>query len=190
VRKDPLLLGITGAFGSGKSSASVFFATRGFTKIRLSDYLEKEVRKVESGTVTREMLQDMGNKMREEHGSGFLAEKALEHIAKEQLEHVVIDGIRTMGEVEALCLNPNFLLLAIVADRAVRFERLEKHPRREKLTLESFAKLDYRDLGVGEKDTGLQTGLCIALADVFVENNGSEKLFEEKLSQYLEGKTE
>lgn len=190
MRKEPLLLGITGAFGSGKSSASAFFAARGFTKIRLSQYLEEEIGERHQGTITRKLLQDTANKLREHYGPGFLAKKALEQIERERLNRVVIDGLRNMGEVESLCVNPHFLLLAIVADRSVRFERLEKNPRREKLTLESFAKLDYRDLGVGEKDTGLQTGMCIALADVFVENNGSEAAFEKKLTQYLEEKTE
>jgi dephospho-CoA kinase len=126
--------------------------------------------------------------MRAEYGADILAKKALEQIKKEQLDRVVIDGIRNINEVETLCTNPDFLLLAIVADRSVRFERLQKNPRREKLDAKLFAELDYRDVGIGEKDTGLQVALCIALADVFIENNSTRHAFEKRLAKYLEGK--
>ena len=186
MKKQPLLLGITGAFGSGKSTASAFFAAKGFTHIRLSSYLEAEIKVEKISDITRKLLQDKGNELRARFGAGYLAKKALEQIEKEKLEHVVIDGIRNMEEVEELCTNPNFLLLAIIADRDVRLKRLQENPRRETLTMQTFAQLDYRDLGVGEKDAGLQTGMCIALADVYVDNNGTESAFEKKLAKYLE----
>lgn len=188
MKKEPLLLGITGAFGSGKTTAAAFFAAHGFTKIQLSSFLEAEIRKEFHGKITRKMLQDKGNELREKFGAGILAKRALEHVAAERIERAVIDGVRNMEEVEVLCTNPNFVLLALVADREIRLKRLQENPRREALNMQTFAKLDYRDLGVGEKDTGLQTGMCIALADVYVENNGSEKELEERLKVYLEEK--
>ena len=188
-RTEPLLLGITGAFGSGKSTAAAFFAARGFRIIRLSSYLEEELKKHQKGTITRKMLQDAGNTLREREGAGSLAKKALQQIEGEKLKQVVIDGIRNVAEVEELYTNPNFVLMAIVADRQVRLERLQKNPRRETLDAKTFAQLEYRDLGVGEKETGLQVGMCIALADVFVENNGIEEALEEKLTPYLDERT-
>lgn len=186
MRNQPLLLGITGAFGSGKTTASSLFVERGFTKISLSSFLEAELQKERDQAITRKALQDKGNELRHTYGAGILAEKALEQIDHDQREHVVIDGIRNLGEIEALRKHPSFLLLAIVSNRKVRFDRLKTAPRREDLTWELFTKLDYRDLGVGEKDTGLQTGMCIALADVFVDNNSSLDAFEQKLGKVLE----
>jgi dephospho-CoA kinase len=186
VKKESILLGITGAFGSGKSTASDFFVKHGFTKIRLSSLLEDALQKqTNQANITRKMLQDLGNEWREKEGAAVLAKKALALIAEKQLDRVVIDGIRSMSEVETLCTNPNFCLLAVVADREKRLTRLEQNPRRERLDLKSFAQLDYRDLGVGEKETGLQTGMCIALADVFVINNGTVESFEKQLAQYI-----
>ena len=40
-------------------------------------------------------------------------------------------------------------------------------------------------MGVNEKETGLQTGLCIALADVFIENNGTVIELKNKLENLL-----
>lgn len=181
MKNKPLLLGITGAFGSGKTTASTYFAKKHFVRITLSSFLEEELQRRGVFPITRKALQDIGNEWRESLGGGILAQKALERIKEEQLQEVVIDGIRNLAEVEVLRTHPSFVLLAVVADRTVRFERLQKAKRREMLTWELFTQLDRRDLGIGQKDTGLQTGLCIALADVFVENNGSVVAFEKKL---------
>jgi dephospho-CoA kinase len=185
VKRKPLLLGITGTFGSGKSTASDFLTTKGFTRITLSSYLVQEIRKRTKAKITRKLLQDEGDSMRAKYGSGVLSKKALEQIEKEQLKYVVIDGIRNIGEVEALCVNPHFVLLAIVVDRSVRFERLQKDPRLEKIDIKSFTRLDYRDLGVGEQDTGLQVGMCIALADIYIDN-GTLEDFKKKLLKIVQ----
>lgn len=185
MKKTPLLLGITGAFGSGKSSASAFFSEKGFTKVILSSFLEEEIKRTSDAPITRKALQDAGNALRKKYGSGVLAQKALEYIDQNKLDRVVIDGIRSMGELEVLYSKPEFVSLAIVTDRAVRYERLIANPRREDVTAKVFSELDYRDLGVGEKDYGLQTGLCISLADVFIENNGTIAAFEKRLEMFL-----
>ncbi|MGI8419774.1 MAG: hypothetical protein ACR2LN_03965 [Candidatus Levyibacteriota bacterium] len=190
MKKQPLLLGITGAFGSGKSTAAAFFAARGFTFIRLSSYIEEEIKRHHASEITRTLLQEKGNALRARFGAGVLAKRVLEQIAKEKLERVVIEGISNMEEVERLYKNPNFLLLAIVTDRDIRLRRLQTISGQEVLTMQTFAKQDYSELGVGEKDTGMQTGMCIALADVYVENNNTKAVLEKKLEKYLEETTE
>ena len=181
----PILLGITGAFGSGKTTASSFFVERGFELITLSSFLEEEIRKTHDGPITRKALQDAGNELRKTHGAGILAEKALEYISKKDKQYAVIDGIRNLGEIEVLRQHEAFVLLAIVSNRKIRFERLKTSPRRETLTWDLFTQLDYRDLGVGEKDTGLQTGMCVSLADIFIDNNSSLEDFKQKLAQVI-----
>jgi dephospho-CoA kinase len=120
--------------------------------------------------------------MREKHGSGILMKKALK---KYENIKIVIDGLRNVGEIEALRKENGSIVLAILADRKVRFERLKNLKRREKLTEKLFEELDLRDLGVNEKITGLQTALCIALADAYIDSNGTMKNFESDLENFL-----
>lgn len=182
VSKQPQIIGITGAFGSGKSTASSFFSKKGFSDITLSSFLEEEAHKRGASRVTRKLLQDIGNEWRTTYGNGVLAEKALEAV-KDGI--IVIDGIRNVGEVEVLRKHGNFILLAIVSDRKKRFDRLHEWKRREELTWEIFERLDYRDLGIDEEEKGLQGAYCIALADVYIENNGTLEEFVEKLQQFV-----
>lgn len=177
------IIGITGAFGSGKTTASQFFSNKGYKVISLSSFLEKEALR-QNLTITRKNLQDLGNHLREKMGPGILAKKALERVEEE--DEVVIDGIRNLAEIEEIKKYSNSIILAIVADRSVRFNRLKKLKRREKLTQDLFDSLDLRDLGVNEKITGLQTALCIALADAYIESNGTLTEFEENLNKFLE----
>lgn len=148
--KKILVVGITGAFGGGKSTASNFFERKSFKKIILSSFLEEEAKKRKIKKITREILQDIGNEWRRKYGSNVLAKKAL-LMAKNYNKKVIVDGIRNVGEIEYLRSNSNFMLITIVADRKIRFERLKKLKRREDLTWELFEKLDRRDLGLGQK---------------------------------------
>lgn len=179
------IIGITGAFGSGKSTAASYLQSKGFRKISLSSYLEKEARQRGVAKVTRKILQDIGNEWRKKYGSGVLARKALESADVKWTEKIVIDGLRNPGEVEELRKNIGFSLLGIVSDRTVRFERLNNLGRREKLTPELFEKLDRRDLGRGQKQAGLRVAECIAMSDYFIENNDTMKKFKEKLNKFL-----
>lgn len=179
------ILGITGAFGSGKSTASDFLTSHGYTRITLSQFLEEEAQKKNIPLITRKVLQDIGNELRSEFGSDILAKKASEYIKNNNITKAVIDGIRNIGEIEYLRKGGGFTLLAIVVNRSIRFERLKNLKRREDLTQELFNELDYRDLGLGEEKSGLQVALCTALADIFIDNNSTEEAFRGKLQEIL-----
>lgn len=176
------IIGVTGPFGSGKSTAASFFESQGYKKIYLSFYLEQEAEK-RGLKITRKVLQDIGNELREKFGNGYLMKKALSSLKDEK--KVVIDGIRNLGEIEEIRKYKNSLVVAIIANRDVRLKRLKKLKRREKLTKDLFDSLDSRDLGVGEKMTGLQGAFCLALADVFIDSNGDLKAFNSKLKKFL-----
>lgn len=179
------IIGVTGAFGSGKSTTAAFLEDAGFDKIILSRFLEEEAIR-RNLKVTRKVLQDIGNQLREKYGSGVLAKKALEIILAKDSGKTVIDGIRNVAEVDMLRKLGDFTLIAIVSDREIRFDRLKKLKKREDLTWELFGKLDSRDAGVNEKETGLQVDKCMKLADVHIENNGSGEEFKMKLENLLE----
>ncbi len=179
------IIGIAGAFGSGKSTAADFFESMGFKKIILSRFLEEEVVRRGLGNISRKILQDIGNEWREKYGSSVLAEKALEEISEKNLDNIVVDGIRNIGEIERLRSEDNFTLIAIISDKRIRFERLRRIKRRENMNWEMFEQIDNRDAGIGEAETGLQVNKCIEMADISIENNGSEQSFNDRLIDFL-----
>lgn len=180
------IIGITGTFGSGKSTAAIFLTTLGYQKLALSSFLEDEARRRKVKRITRKLLQDIGNEWREKYGRGVLAKKALEYMKKNSDGKFVIDGIRNTGEIEIFKKNAEFSLIGIIADRNVRYNRLKKIKRREDLTPDLFFKLDCRDLGLGQKTTGLQVAFCFSLSDYFIENNSDIASLEKKLTSLIQ----
>ena len=65
------------------------------------------------------------------------------------------------------------------------FERLKNLKRREKLTWKLFQKLDKRDMGLGQKQTGLQVLACLRKADYYIKNNKSLDEFKNNLAEFL-----
>lgn len=182
----PQIIGISGAFGSGKSTAADFLSSKGFIKISLVQFLEEVLVSRGEKNITRKMLQDLGNKWREEFGVGVLGKKATEYITEHKLKKVVVEGFRNIGEIEEVRSAGNFTLIALLVNRAIRFERLKDLKRREDLTPELFEKLDYRDMGIGEGAFGLQVAVCISIADIFLENNKTQKDLFKKIDDTLQ----
>lgn len=178
------VIGVAGPFGSGKTTAATFFEKHGFQRITLSSFLEEQL-KSDDKKITRKNLQDLGNQWRSQYGVGVLAKKALELIFKNNTEKVVIDGIRNLGEVEEFRNSTKFILLGVVADRNIRFERVKNLKNRENLTLELFDQLDLRDLGITEDSiSGLQVAKCLAISDYFINSN-DENGYKQRLEEFL-----
>ena len=187
-KNKPLIIGITGAFGSGKSTAADFLKSLGFAKISLAQFLEEELRNRGEKNITRKLLQDLGNEWREKYGAEVLAQKALSLINKKAIKKAVVEGFRNNLEISEFRKQGNFKLIGIVVNRRIRFDRLKKLDRREKLDWELFNKLDNRDLGIGEGKKGLQVAICLALSDIFIENNNGLKELGSKIQDAIKGK--
>jgi dephospho-CoA kinase len=184
----PQIIGITGAFGSGKSTAAHFLKELGFVKISLANFLEEELARQKKSKITRKLLQDLGNQWREKYGANILAKKALELIEKKEIKKVVVEGFRNWQEIEEFRKFKNFKLIGIVVNKKIRFDRLKKFERREKLTWKLFNKLDNRDLGINEGEKGLQVGVCLALSDIFIENNRDLEELKTKIKKAVKEK--
>lgn len=188
LKHKPLIIGITGAFGSGKSSASDFLKALGFVKVTLAQFLEETLANRGERRITRKLLQDLGNQLREKYGAGILAKKALALINEKAIKKAVVEGFRNSLEIEEFRKQSNFKLIGIVVNRRIRFDRLKKLVRREKLNWELFNELDNRDLGIGEGKKGLQVAICLALSDIFIENNRSLGELKNKIQDAIKEK--
>jgi len=157
------IVAITGMPGAGKSTAAQALVKLGWTRVVMGDVIRAETKR-------RGLEPDAKNTgevmklLRKEKGESAVADLCLETIAKSKAEKVVVDGIRSMAEVEAFRRKAAVLLVAVDASPERRFEFLQERGRRDDpLTHEMFIDRDTRELRVG-------VGKAIALADETVSN--------------------
>lgn len=173
------LIGLTGTNGSGKGEAARFFQQHGYDYFSLSDEIRHELDR-RSRDLSRNNLIQMGNQLREEHGSDILARRVMEKIRSD----AVIDSIRNLREVDYFRLHPGFTLLAFDADPEIRFERVQKRGRSESAdSLEQFIRKEQEEMT--ENETGQQLALCINAADYRIMNNDSLENFRKQLEKFL-----
>jgi len=89
-----MIIGLTGSLAAGKEVVSEFLMGKGFAYVSLSGEL-RELAKSYNIEITRENLQNLGNKLREENGSTFLAQLAVNRIKSNNYKNTIIDSIRT-----------------------------------------------------------------------------------------------
>jgi len=170
------VIGFTGPFGSGCSTAAHLLSKGDsalghppFIKMTLSDVLRKLAGPQRQ--LSRHVLQDLGNRLREQEGTHALAARALAEVLSStpDAKNVALDGIRNIGEIRWLRdqLGDRFALFAVsVGSAETRFKR-----RRDvSQTWPDFYELDLRDQGEST-EYGQQVGLCVDLADVLIVND-------------------
>ena len=182
------VIGLTGTIGSGKNLIkNILMEKLDAGCITLSDVIKREAK---NEGLDRKNLQDVGNELRKRHGKHILVELALKNLP-EKKDIILIDGIRNPGEIDYLRkkFNGNFKLIAVDAERKIRFERLLKRKKEgDPRSWEEFLSLDERDQGKEEPDYGQRTRECINQADFLILNNGSKEELKsqiEKISSRL-----
>lgn len=162
------VVGITGAFGSGcTTAAKALRDERGFRLVKLSDMIR--ARHAKSHEATREELQRLGDELRRKHGGAILVEDALAKVT--DAEFVVLDGIRNVAEIDLLQkrFGHSFTLIAIIAPTETRWHRIEDVYTDRNETWVDFEHDDARDRNE-ETPWGQQVELCVDRSDVFLVN--------------------
>jgi dCMP deaminase len=177
-----MIIGLTGKNGAGKTAVLEYLQRRGFEAYSLSDEIREEIR-IRGQQVTREVLIDVGNELREKFGPGILAMRVLRNL--ESNHNYVIDSIRNPSEVQVLKRRGDFTLLAVEADVYIRFER-SRHRDREGAaqTLQQFKEEEARELD-SDNPANQQLHATRQKADLVVTNDGTLEDLHRQLDKLL-----
>jgi len=158
-----LIVAITGMPGAGKSTAADGLVKNGWKRIVMGDVIREETRRRGLEPDSKNTGEVM-KKLRAEKGEAAVAELCMEKMQESGSERIVVDGIRSMSEVETFRKSARVLLIAVQASRGRRYSLLKERGRRDDPhSQEMFLKREERELGVG-------IGTAIALADEVVLN--------------------
>ena len=150
--------------GAGKSTIVSKLKEDGYETFSLGDGVRAEAKR-QNLEPTGANLGKLMLELREKNGPGAIAELLKESIKASTHEIIIIDGIRSIHEINVLKETGNLKLLAVEASSNTRFNFLSERKRSDDpLTREKFEERDNREISVGLQE-------IIKLADESIENN-------------------
>jgi deoxycytidylate deaminase len=187
---DTIVIGFTGAFGSGCTEASKHLRDeRQFKYVPLSGSLRSLwTKEQENREPQRFDLQKLGDRLRQEKGLAVLVDTSLAECAESDTR-LVIDGIRNLGEVDRLrnVFGYRFTLFSLLSSHDSRWARISSKYTDSGLRRGDFDDDDERDRNE-ETDYGQQVELCLDKADILINNQDSVSLpdFKRKILDYAD----
>lgn len=160
-----IIVCLTGMPGAGKSTIASSLKEKGFPVITMGDAVREEAKR-QNLEPTDCNLGTLMLKLRTELGPGAIAHLILRKMEKDtNRKIVIIDGIRSMPEVDILKSVGYVKLLAIHASTNTRFIYTKERARFDSPSnIQDFVVRDKRELIVGISE-------AIALADETLSNN-------------------
>ena len=150
--------------GSGKSTIVSALKAKGIEVLNLGDGVRDEAKR-RNLEPTGDNLGKLMLELRKKNGAGAIAELLTESIKNSQSKVIIVDGVRSITEVEVLRNVGAVKLLSIEATADTRYKFLSSRGRSDDpITREKFEERDNRELGVG-------IGESIAIADETIVNS-------------------
>jgi dephospho-CoA kinase len=161
---DKIVVGLAGMPGSGKSLVVETAREEGYAVVVMGDVVREETQKRGLDPTPKNIGKVM-LELREKGGDSVVAEKCIPRIAQQESGKVIVDGLRSLSEVDAFkAYFARFSLVAVHASPETRFNRLTRRRRSDDPDgWGVFHERDMRELGVG-------LGNAIAMAEHLIIN--------------------
>ncbi len=160
------VIAIVGMPGAGKSLVSRSAVSRGIPILVCGDVVREETER-RGLPPTPENMGHVMLDIRREEGPAVVAQRLILKIKSSGAQVTVVEGVRSMAEVDSLRSEYTVAVVAVHASPKTRYERLRSRGRSDDpKSWEEFAERDSRELSVGIGDV-------VALADEMLVNEGS-----------------
>ena len=159
-----LIVCLTGMPGSGKSTIVSALKSKGIETLNLGDGVRAEAKR-RNLEPSGENLGKIMLQLREKNGPGAIANLLTDQIQNSKSNIIIVDGVRSIAEIEVLKNVGSVKLLSIEATAETRFNFLKARGRSDDPeTKEKFAERDNREISVGIDQS-------ISIADETISNN-------------------
>ena len=155
---------VVGMCGVGKSVTCDYLESLGYERIYFGAITFDELEK-RGIPATPESERQMRESLRKEHGMGVFAQLNIPKIKNMKSQNIVVESLYSWDELKILQneFGKQVTVIAIVADKDIRYERLSKRK------LRPFTKEEAKARDISEIENIAKAG-PIAYADYFVVN--------------------
>lgn len=180
-----IIIGITGTLGAGKGTIVKYLVNeKGFVHYSVRAYLLEKIRK-KGLPENRDSMFNLANELRASYGPSYVTDQ-LYMQALVSGKNCVIESIRTPGEVDSLRAKGHFFLLAVDADRELRYQRiLLRQSETDRVSRNTFLENEERELSTTDPNKQ-NIRECIKMADFILLNNGTKKELVLQLEKMLD----
>jgi dephospho-CoA kinase len=167
--EDILIVALTGMPGAGKTTVANHLAQKGIPLLIMGDVV-REAAQNDGLEPTSDNLSKLMLRLREKNGPeaiAFLVANKIKNMKHENKEFgvVIVDGVRSLAEIQVLRSVGKVKLLAIHGSTLTRYSHIRERARSDvPSNIGEFDKRDKVEMGVGISD-------AIALADETISNN-------------------
>lgn len=157
------LIVVTGMPAAGKNIAAQYAEAHQYPHFSTGDFVRAEILK-RGCKGDPETSAKISTELRGADGLG-VTRMAVEEALRQKSDLVFLEGIRSWPEIEWIRSRETCALVAVVAPRNLRLNRIKQRGRDDD-SEDHFDKRDQREIEYG-------VALCIALADAYVLNTGT-----------------
>ncbi len=174
-----LVVGVAGMAGSGKSVVINVAVRKGYAVVTMGDEVRNETKR-RGLDQTPENLGIVMLELRATEGDATIARRCTPRIENADRDKVIVDGVRSLAEVEEFNARfPNFALIAVYSSPETRFKRLYRRKRSDDPhNWQVFRDRDLRELRVG-------LGSAMAMAEDLMVNQDSLEHAKAKAARIL-----
>ena len=186
-----MIVGVVGKIAAGKTTIAKFFEERGFCRVSCSDplidLLTHNVSDYswipelpEKAEPTRERLIEFGKYLKDKYGGDILIRLAIDR--KRHCENIIIDGVRSREEIEAIKRLGGKVIYVEVRPE-IRFERLMGRKASKDKGIKSFE--DFKEMDDAEERL-YHTSELKGLADYVIVNEGTLDELRKEVEKIIE----
>lgn len=180
-----MIIGITGTLGAGKGTVVKYLVeNKGFTHASARAFFQGQMEK-QGIEINRDTMIEFANKLRAEKGPDYVF-RELKKQAQEAGGNVVIESLRTPAEANALQDEPNAYLLAVDADKKIRYERIcNRGSKLDGVSFDKFLEQEAKEMS-GDKPYEQNVKTVMEMADHTIYNDNRTELLYKELEKFLE----
>lgn len=179
-----MIIGVTGTLAAGKGMIVEILVEKGFKHYSARGFIIREMEK-RGLPINRDNMVLVANDLRQQNSPSYIVEE-LYKIAREDGGNVVIESLRTPGEIICLRDKLDFHMLAVDADPDLRYARmLERGSETDNVSFEKFMadeKLEMENIDPAKQNIKK----CIEMSEIKLKNNGTIEELKEKVENILE----
>lgn len=157
------LIVVTGMPASGKNVVAQYAGTKQYPHFSTGDFVRAEILK-RGCKGDPESSAKISTELRGADGLG-VTRMAIEEALRREADIVFLEGVRSWPEVQLIRSKLDCTLVAVVAPRRIRLNRVRQRGREDD-SVQYFDNRDQREIDYG-------VAVCIALADAYILNDGT-----------------